>query len=410
MATISIAGNTLSGRLGAGSFGSIGTALTGAKKNTNSLTQSLDSLRGKVNAAATAADVSTASASTSRALSREEQKQGAMSLAYDKLDTMIADAGQVDNAAAGKVEQLKKDFYKEYGYLKPECEKSWREKAGDAIKGAWDGLCSIGNAIADFVCDAIEWVKKNLATVLKALAVIALLVVSILLLATGVGGLLAIACIGCIVGILGSLLTNGIGNLCSGKNFFDGAIDAMLIGGITGAIDAVCTAMGHPYVGSMVTSLLRNGMECALEGKELSIKTLLADVVIDLVLTGVTKKIFTGSFFEGDSVKDKAFKGANKLLAENVPFFSRFAGQGSYKASYKMVMTKLARNQIKNVTWKTIRNGMMPMVTKKIFSCLWDFGEKGVKGIVSGGLNKFFDIDFDFTIGGKDLFKLANIS
>ena len=73
-------------------------------------------------------------------------------------------------------------------------------------------------------------------------------------------------------------------------------------------------------------------------------------------------------------------------------------------------MTKLARNQIKNVTWKTIRNGMMPMVTKKIFSCLWDFGEKGVKGIVSGGLNKFFDIDFDFTIGGKDLFKLANIS
>ena len=410
MATITITGNTISGRLGAGSFGSIGTAFSGAKKNTNSLTQSLGLLRGKVNAAATAADVSAASASTGRAIAREEQKQGAISLAYDKLDTMIADTGQVDNEAAGKVEQLKKDFYKQYGYLKPECEKSLREKAGDAIKGAWDGLCSIGNAIANFVCDAVEWIKENLATVLKALAVIALLVVSVLLLATGVGGLVAIACIGCIVGILGGLLTNGISNLFNGKNFFDGALDAMLIGGITGAVDAVFTAMGHPYVGSMLTSLLRNGLECALEGKELSLKTLLVDVVIDLALTGITKKIFTGSFFEGDSVKDKAFKGVNKWLAEKVPMFSRFAGQGSYKASYKMVMTKLARHQIKNISWKTIRNGVMPMVTKKIFSCLWDLGEKGVKGLVSGGLKQFFDIDFDFTIGGKEIFKLANIS
>ena len=112
MATITITGNTISGRLGAGSFGSIGTAFSGAKKNTNSLTQSLGLLRGKVNAAATAADVSAASASTGRAIAREEQKQGAISLAYDKLDTMIADTGQVDNEAAGKVEQLKKDFYK----------------------------------------------------------------------------------------------------------------------------------------------------------------------------------------------------------------------------------------------------------------------------------------------------------
>lgn len=409
MSTISIAGNTLRGCLGAGSFAGIGSAFSNVKKNTNSLTQSLSSLKGKVNVAAQAADVSTSANSTSRALTRENQKQSAVSLVYDKLDKLISNAGKVDNLASGAVEKLKQEFYRKYSYLKPECEKGLREKAADLFKGAWDGLCNIHNAIANFVCDAVEWVKENIVTILKAIAVVALLVVSIVLLATGVGSILAIACIGCIVGILGSFLTNGIGNILKGKNFFEGAIDAMLIGGITGAIDAVCTVMGHPYVGSMITSLLRNGLECVFEGKEFSLKQLLIDVGTDLVLTGITKKIFTGNFFKGDSLKDKTISGVNKWLS-NIPLFSRFAGQGSYKSSYKMVMTKLFKGQIKNISWKTIRNGVVPMVTKKFFSGLWDLGENKLKNFISGGLKKLFNINFDFTFMDRDLFKLANIS
>lgn len=248
MATISIAGNTLIGCLGVGSFTGIGTAMSLAQRTANSLTQTLSQLRGKVNVAAQAADVSAASAGSSRALAREERKEGAISLAYKKLDWLLSDAAHVDNQAAGAVEQLKKDFYKQYGYLKPECEKSRREKIKDAIKGAWDGLCEFGSAVANFVCDAYEWCKEHLDVILKAIAVVVLLVVSVVLLATGVGGILAAACWGCIFGIVGGLLTNGISNVRNGKGFFEGALDAMLIGGIGGAVGG---AIGGYFAGSM---------------------------------------------------------------------------------------------------------------------------------------------------------------
>lgn len=405
MATISIAGNTLSGCLGAGSFAGIGTAFSNVKKNTNSLTQSISSLKSKVSAAAQAADVSASANSTSRALSRENQKQSAVSLVYDKLDKLISNAGKVDNLASGAVEKLKQEFYRKYSYLKPECEKGLREKAADLFKGAWDGLCSIHNAIANFVCDAVEWVKENIVTILKAIAVVALLVVSIILLATGVGGILAIACIGCIVGILGSFLTNGIGNILSGKNFFEGALDAMLLGGITGAIDAVFIAIGHPYVGSLITSALKTGYDCLVLGKEFSVKDFLINTSIDLV--------FTGLFFGGgklESLKDKAVKGTTKWLSNNIPSLSRLAGRGSYSSSYKMIMTKIFKGEVKHITWKTIRNGVVPKVVKKFLGGLWDIGENKFKDFVSGGLKKLFNINFDFTFMGRDLFKIANIS
>lgn len=409
MSTITLAGNTVNGCLGIGSYSNVGSAFSSAKKNTDSLNQSLKSMKSKVDVAASAGDVSTAMCKTQNSISREEQKQSSISLVNDKLDTLISDAGTVDNQASQEVERQKKDFYKKYSYLKPESEKSWAEKVGDAFKGLWDGLCEIGNAIKNFVNDAIEWVKENLETVLKAIAVIALLVVSVLLLATGVGGLLAIAAIGCIVGILGGLLTNGIGNILSGKNFFEGALDAMLIGGITGAIDAVFVAIGHPYVGSIITSVLKNGMECALTGKEFSFKDLLIDVGVGIVLTGVTLKIFTGSF-KADSLKDKAVSGTTKWLSKNVPGLNRLAGRGSYSSSYKMVMTKLARGQIHNITWKTIRNGIMPKITKKFLGGLWDIGEEKIRQGISGGLKQLFNIDFDFNIGNIDLFKALKIS
>lgn len=236
MATISIAGNTLIGCLGVGSFTGIGTAMSLAQRTANSLTQTLSQLRGKVNVAAQAADVSAASAGSSRALAREERKEGAISLAYKKLDWLLSDAAHVDNQAAGAVEQLKKDFYKQYGYLKPECEKSRREKIKDVIKGAWDGLCEFGSAVANFVCDAYEWCKEHLDVILKAIAVVVLLVVSVVLLATGVGGILAAACWGCIFGIVFGFVSGGVESVRNGGSFWEGAIDGALKGGIQGAI------------------------------------------------------------------------------------------------------------------------------------------------------------------------------
>ena len=300
MATITLAGNTVNGCLGIGSYQNVGSAFSSAKKNTGSLNQSLKSLKSKVDVASSAADVSTASCKTQNSISREEQKQSSLTLVNDKLDTLISDASTVDNQASKEVERQKKDFYKKYGYLKPESEKSWTEKVGDAFKGLWDGLCEINNAIKNFVCDVFEWVSENLVKILTIVALVAFCVLGLM-----AGGILAVAAVGCIVGMLAGLVANGISNIMSGKNFFDGALDAIIIGGIIGAIETVCTTLGHPYIGSIITSVLKNGLEWSLTGKEFSIKDLLIDVGLGIVITGFTLKIFTGSF-KADSLKDKA--------------------------------------------------------------------------------------------------------
>ena len=414
MATISIAGNTLSGCLGAGSFAGIGTAFSNVKKNTNSLTQSISSLKSKVSAAAQAADVSASANSTSRALSRENQKQSTVSLVYDKLDKLISNAGKVDNLASGAVEKLKQEFYRKYSYLKPECEKGLREKAADLFKGAWDGLCSIHNAIANFICDAVEWIKENLITILKAIAVVALLVVSIVLLATGVasavGAVLMLACIGCIVGIVGGLLTNGIGNLFSGKNFFDGALDAMLIGGLSGAVDGALVGLGvNPFAKSLISSLLQNGLDVVIGGKQFSLEQLLFDVGTSLTFTLIFDAKVFKKFLKGSTLKEKFISGWNKKLSK-IPLFKRFSGASSYGSRAKSVITGIKNGNFHNISWKTIRNGVMDKVIEKIPECIWDLGENKLKNFVSGGLKKMFNIDFNFTFKGIDLFKLARIS
>ena len=85
----------------------------------------------------------------SNAKNREGTKKGSLSLAYEKLDKLISNVGIVDNKVATKVEQLKNNFYSKYSYLKPECEKGAWEKIKDGAKNLWNGICDLGNAIAN---------------------------------------------------------------------------------------------------------------------------------------------------------------------------------------------------------------------------------------------------------------------
>lgn len=128
MATISITGNTLSASLGLGSFTDVGDALTNAKTKTSDLRKGLESLKGKIDAACAAADITSSENYVKKAEKRESTKKSSLSLAYDKLNTLISNVGTVDNKVSKKVEQLKNDFYKKYDYLKPECEKAnWKK-------------------------------------------------------------------------------------------------------------------------------------------------------------------------------------------------------------------------------------------------------------------------------------------
>ena len=237
MATITIYGNTLSCGLGIGSFAGIGSAFNNAKQSVGSLVNALGTLKSKIECAQIAADVDTSKQQAGQAKEREENKQSALTLAYDKLDKLIADVGTVDANVALKITQLKNDFYSKYYYLKPECEKNISEKANDLLNSIWDGICDIGKAIKDFAIGLGEWCRQHVKEIITG--VIVLISVAILFMVPGGGLLWAVllgAAKGCLWGIATSVAVNGFINVCSGRNFFEGVAEAAFSGAISGFI------------------------------------------------------------------------------------------------------------------------------------------------------------------------------
>ena len=234
MSTISLTGNTLSSRLGVGSYMGMGNSFSGARSSTKNLTKELGSLKYKIDAVNTSVNVDGSQAKAAE--TREESKSSALTCGYDKLDTLISDVGTVDNKSATEVEKLKKDFYKRYDYLKPDSEKSWWDRVKEGAGKLWDKICDIGSKIADFVGDVVKWIGDHLELVLKAIAVVAMLVISIVALCTGVGAILTAVCWGCIIGILTGAVTGGLDSMQNGGSFWEGAINGAFTGGIEGAI------------------------------------------------------------------------------------------------------------------------------------------------------------------------------
>ena len=175
MSTIILNGNTLSGRLGIGSYMSMGNSFSNARSSTSNLSSELGHLRNKIDAVNTSVNVDGSQATTAK--TREENKSSALTCGYDKLDTLVSDVGIVDNKTATEVEKLKKDFYNKYGYLKPDSEKSWWDRVKDGAGKLWDKVCDINNKINKFFADVIEWCKEHIVAIITALVVIIVAVV-----------------------------------------------------------------------------------------------------------------------------------------------------------------------------------------------------------------------------------------
>jgi len=77
-----------------------------------------------------------------------------------------------------------------------------------------------------------------------------------------------------------------------------------------------------------------------------------AEIWLNTRFSAVTAAIFSKGL-------DKLTGKLSSRLATKIPALSRLAGPGSYDASFKMVLTKLTRGQISNITMKTIRNGVV---------------------------------------------------
>ena len=170
----------------------------------------------------------------------QEEKIESLETFKNNSEEFIADVVRTDNDVADVINQRKEEFYEEYYYLKPECEKDWKEKA------------------KDWVASAVDWCKDNWKSIGKIL--VAVVIIVALGIATAfTGGLLGVILAGAFWGALsGALiggLTSGLTSAMNGGSFLEGFADGALSGAITGAITGAAFA-GLGAAGSALGTFL----------------------------------------------------------------------------------------------------------------------------------------------------------
>ena len=149
----------------------------------------------------------------------QEQQIAGLEATQKEVNAFIDLTINRDNAAAAAVSKAKDEFYKEYSYLKPECEKSGWEKFCDGLKKVGD------------------WCKDHWKEIVLAIEIIAAVACLFIpgLQGIGVGILL-----GALKGAITGGLIGGITSLLSGGSFLEGfaqgALDGAIMGGALGGV------------------------------------------------------------------------------------------------------------------------------------------------------------------------------
>ena len=189
-----------------------------------------------------------------------------------------------DNSVRDEINKSKKDFYSQYSYLKPECEKNAIEK------------------IVDKVEQAAEWCAKHW----KLIATAFIVVVAIALIATGVGAgiggpLLVGACWGAITGAVIGGVAGGLESMSQGGSFLDGFENGAFSGAVGGAIGGAAFA-GLGAAGAA----LGKGISCASKLGTIIKGTAAVSKVLSLGMAG----------FDVISLADMATDGKNNPIAD----------------------------------------------------------------------------------------------
>ena len=222
MATITLYKNKVNG---------VGSLLDDIIKSSNNLDTQLGTLKNTLQGVdSSTCNLQAAVDSISSSSKSEKEKVEDLKKLNRQLTTFIETTSKKEAAVKEEIERSKNDFYKKYSYLKPECEKS-----------GWEKFCeAVGS-----VC---EWCVKHW----KLIATIALVIVSIVLLCTGVGAVLAGACWGAILGAVIGGVSGGLESLANGGSFlegfengaFSGAVSGFIMGGAFAGLGSLGAALG----------------------------------------------------------------------------------------------------------------------------------------------------------------------
>lgn len=193
----------------------VGSLLDDVIKSSNNLNAQLGTLKNTLQGVdSSTCNLQDTVDSISSSSKSEKDKVEDLKWLNSRLTEFIEMTSKRDASAKSEIERAKEDFYTKYSYLKPECEKSRMEKIVDAMK------------------KACEWCKEHW----KLLVTIVIVAVSIVLLCTGVGAILAGACWGAILGACIGGVAGGINSKIHGGTFLEGFENGAFNGAISGAI------------------------------------------------------------------------------------------------------------------------------------------------------------------------------
>jgi hypothetical protein len=176
----------------------------------------------------------------------QEEKLDSLETLSKNVEQFTDNVVRIDNEVADLIKQRKDEFFDKYSYLKPDYEKSWLEDFGD-------GFVSVA-----------EWCKNNWKMALKIVAVVVLVAVSVVLLCTGVGGILAGAAWGAILGSVIGGVSGGVASAINGDSIFEGFVNGAFTGAIGGAIGGGITSGLTSFLGPASTFLRSVGQNMGI--------------------------------------------------------------------------------------------------------------------------------------------------
>lgn len=289
----------------------------------------------------------------------QEDKIESLDKLKDKVNDFISDVVRIDGDAAEAINKSKDDFYDEYYYLKPECEKSnWEKfkdgckKVGEWCKEHWKAVVTIVLVIA-----AVAIIVFTAGTALGPLASLLLMVAKGTLIGTTIGGLIG----GAVSAATGGSFWEGLEN---------GAFSGAISGTISGGMGSWLSGGGH-----VALSLGKTMIIGAIADTGASLLSDLGDIIIKGENISFGEVLFNAGF---SFVLGGAFSGIGYGLAEKFPIkiSGINKGNGSWSHVWASQSTRSLRYGSK-VSLKTILKGFGSGTINDI----WDYILEPLKNI-----------------------------
>ena len=258
----------------------------------------------------------------------QDEKVSSFDTLEQNTEEFIETASSVDRNVADIINQQRAEFYKNYAYLKPECEKNTWDKFRDG-------------------CERVgEWCEKNLESI-TAILVAGIIIgglIAVSVISFGSTAVLLAAVVGAIANTVGQFIGDCITSIIIGKwspSSTETYIGAFIGGGVGGIItlltggNAVAVSSVSASVSSLITGHLEN-----ITGKE-------KKTSLEILFESGTTALWAGVIAKAFPVK---IKGITK-------------GRNSFEAVFKGVLTKLKNGNARRYSRKTIAKGVVASIT-----------------------------------------------